>query len=530
MLGDAFSRIRDAQAKAQRPRGLARVAAHPVRSAIAALFLVAVIGTVAVVAPILYRANEAYRKVFVEPESAAGPGLVAEVNDEGTVVVVIPTATAQDAALPEWNGSDRVTILLLGVDQRAEEVSRSDTMILVNIDPVERTARMLSIPRDLKVIIPGYGAMKMNAAFALGENEKEGGGAGLMMRTIEANFGVDVDYFASVNFDGFTELVDTVGGVTLDVPYPLRDDEYPGPGNQYMRIHFQAGWQHMDGARVLQYARTRHDDNDVRRAVRQQQVLLALREQAITRDLMRDAKQLILEFGDTVRTDLSSGQALRLIRLASEIDQNAIVQMSFQDALVAVEEPEYFFLADWEMVGRIMSEFTGTDVIPPMSALANPNYDTPIQILDGVINPGLGFRIKDVLVANGFTDVTVIELDTAGNYPTSSITTTAGDRTTAFLIAGLLGIPEGAVAAQQDTTPTPVAINETTPTPTLAADASPSARGDAGVTGSPEVQPLFPTAEGDGEEAAGPTGTIIIQLGNDVPDPGQVYFEDAPAE
>ena len=210
-LGDAFSKVRDEQSRAQRPRGWARVAAHPVRSALAAVLLLAVLGTVAVVAPILYRANEAYQKVFLEPENVGGPGIAAGVNDEGTVVVVTVTPTPQDAVLPKWNGGDRVTILLLGVDQREDEASRSDTMILVNIDPVEKTARMLSIPRDLKVIIPGYGAQKINAAYAFGDvDEVPGGGAGLMMRTIEANFGIDVDYHAQVDFDGFTDIVDTL--------------------------------------------------------------------------------------------------------------------------------------------------------------------------------------------------------------------------------------------------------------------------------------------------------------------------------
>ena len=530
-LGEAFSKVRDEQAKAQRPRGWARIAAHPIKSAIAAVLLLAVLGTAAVVVPLLYRANEAYQKVFVEPENMAGPGIAADVNEEGTVVVVTVTPTPQDAALPKWNGSDRVTILLLGVDKREDEASRSDTMILVNIDPVEKTARMLSIPRDLKVIIPGYGAQKINAAYAFGDADAvPGGGAGLMMRTIEANFGIDIDYYAQVDFNGFTDIVDTVGGVTLDVPYPIRDDEFPGPGNQYMRIHFQAGWQHMDGERVLQYARTRHDDGDGRRAVRQQQVLLALREQAITRDLIRDAPELITEVGDTVRTDLDSGQVLQLVRLASEINQSEIVQMTINDALVVYEDPEFYFSADWEMVGGIMSEFMGTEVIPPMSALDNPRYDAPIQILDGVINPGLGQRIADVLTANGFTDVTVIELDTAGNYPTSSITTSGDDLTTAYLLAGLLGIPDGGVVAQQEVMPTAVSTNQPSPTP--GAGGSPAA-GDGG-RAAPEVQPLFPTAEG-GEDATtdGPAGPIIIQLGDDVPDPAyynQELYTDEPVE
>ena len=97
-----------------------------------------------------------------------------------------------------------LTLLLLGVDRRENDYARSDTIILVNIDPVEKTARMLSIPRDLKVIIPGFGAHKINAAYAFGDANANvpGGGPGLMRRSIETNFGINIDYFAEVDFSG----------------------------------------------------------------------------------------------------------------------------------------------------------------------------------------------------------------------------------------------------------------------------------------------------------------------------------------
>ena len=258
--------------------------------------------------PIAWRSYQAYQDVFVTQVPAGAAAFAAEINPEGTPVLVANQAQGA-VSIPDWDGTSRLTLLLLGVDKRENDYARSDTIILVNIDPVEKTARMLSIPRDLKVIIPGFGAHKINAAYAFGDANSNvpGGGPGLMMRTIETNFGINIDYFAEVDFNGFVKIVDTVGGVTLDVPYPIRDNEYPAPNNQYMRIYFPSGWQHMDGQRVLQYARTRHDDGDGRRSARQQQVLLALRQQALTLDLLKQAPTLISEVGDTVRTDLSSG-------------------------------------------------------------------------------------------------------------------------------------------------------------------------------------------------------------------------------
>jgi LCP family protein required for cell wall assembly len=370
------------------------------------------------------------------------------------------TTTEVIAAMPEWNGPHRITLLLLGVDRRDADISRSDTMILLNIDTLTKRAGMLSIPRDLKVMVPGYGIQKMNAAYAFGEvNDEPGGGPGLTMRTIEANFGLRVDHFAEVDFAGFQQIVDTVGGLTLNVPYPIKDDAYPGPGNQYMRIYFVAGWQWMDGERVLQYARTRHDDGDTSRSRRQQQVLLALREQAIDLDLLPKAAQLIADFGGTVRTDIEPAEALALARLAAEIDPAQIQQYSLSEALAEEELPDqpYYLVADWAVVGTILSQFTGATIVPPMSAVANADLARPLTIVDSSGNPGLGDRVAALLRAQGFTDITV---EAAAEGETTSLTARDSDLTTAYLVAGLVGVPLESiqVATPSAASPSPITI------------------------------------------------------------------------
>lgn len=535
-LADEFARVRgNGEQKKRRiplPGPIAR-SKRPVLTSILSLGLVLLAILAIVIGPTVYRATQAYQDIFEDPVPHNDSPFVAAVNPEGTSVIVQATSTAP-VQLPEWDGTDRVTILLLGVDKQIEDASRSDTMILVNIDPVAKTARMISIPRDLKVIIPDYGVHKMNAAYAFGDaDDVPGGGPGLTIRTIEQNFGLRVNYYAQVDFDGFTKIVDTVGGLTLDVPYPIKDDEYPGPGNQYMRIYFQPGWQHMDGERVLQYARTRHDDGDGRRSVRQQQVLLALREQAVSLDLLPKAPELLIEFGDAVRTDLQPDQALKLARLGSEIDPSEIVLMSLSPALFEEQLPDqpYFLRADWDVVAGILTEFTGTPIVPPMSALANPNYNVQIRIEDGTFNPGLGARVQAVLNANGFANVTVTDKPDLGNYPTSSVTIDSDDLATAYLIAGLLGLSFDSIILPDspifEVTATATAVNTPTPLPTATATPTP-APGTA--VASPVVTPvfvpvgLFPTPTG-GVPQADPDAevvTIVIVLGDDAPDPA--YF------
>ena len=221
--------------------------------------------------------------------------------------------------------------------------------------------------------------------------------------------------------------------------------------------------------------------------------------------------------------------------------------MSINDALWVYEDPEFYFLADWDAVGQIMSEFSGQQIVPPMSALANPRYDIPIQIYDGVINPGLGYRVADVLIANGFTNVTVIELDTAGNYPASSITVGDADITTAYLVAGLIGVDLGAITVQTGPTPTPIADTPTvtsTPEATETPAASPQASPDGTPLATPvagdteqAIEPLFPTSSAESEEGSAETSDdaaagassnnpLIIVLGDDAPDPA--YYTSDP--
>jgi len=449
----SFERLRREQeshreAAAETPRKRRRLLRRPrtragmIALAIPVVFLIAV---GAIIGPIVYRGTRAYQDVFVEPAPRDPQPFIAVKNEEGTPVIAQTTATAVPE-IPSWDGTERITILLLGVDRREDEPSRSDTMILVNIDPVAKEAGMLAIPRDLKVIIPGYGMNKINAAYAFGDaDEVPGGGPGLVIKTIEANFGLRIDYFAQVDFNGFIKIIDTVGGITIDVPYPIKDDAFPADGTNYMRVYFPAGWQHMDGKRALQYARTRHDDGDGSRSVRQQQVLLALREQALSLDLLPKAGELIAELGDAVRTDLSPTQALRLARLASEIQDNGIKQYSLDRALTEEQLPDepYYLVADWDVVGEILSEFAGREITPPMSALAHPNYDAPIRLENGTTNPGLGQRIGFVLRDYGFTDVDVADRPEVAEQ--TQILAPQEEITTAYLVAGLIGVDIAAV-------------------------------------------------------------------------------------
>lgn len=172
----------------------------------------------------------------------------------------------------------RANILIVGVDSRAGEgyQGRADSIMLLGIYPGQLRVSLLSIPRDLFINVPGYGMQRINTVNLLGEQQAAGQGTALLAQAIAQNFGIRIDRYARLSFDGFIELIDAVGGVTVEVERALVDHAYPDGQGGVISVRFDAGAQEMDGERALIYARIRHPDDDYRRAARQQQVLSAL--------------------------------------------------------------------------------------------------------------------------------------------------------------------------------------------------------------------------------------------------------------
>jgi LCP family protein required for cell wall assembly len=226
-----------------------------------------------------------------------------------------------------------LTVLLLGIDARpnqAGEPTRSDSMIVLRINFDEGSARMLSFPRDMWVALPGlesYGisANRINTAYFFGERyDLPGGGPALAMQTVTLNFGIRLDHYALIDFDGFVRTVDALGGIDLDVPKAIRDDQFPT--DDYGTVVFQvpAGLQHMDGLTALRYARTRHQDNDFERTRRQQAVLLAVRDKAVSLDAVRKLPELVAIAGDSFSTDMTLPQMVTYAYSAQRIERDRI--------------------------------------------------------------------------------------------------------------------------------------------------------------------------------------------------------------
>jgi len=231
-----------------------------------------------------------------------------------------------------WSGADRVSVLLLGIDQRCDEEgpTHTDSIMVVTMDPVGLSAAVLSLPRDLWVEIPGFGVDRINQAYYIGQvYEFPGGGPALAVETVEATLGVNIDYYVTVNFDAFVEVVDLIGGIVVDVPEAIDDPTYPDRCYGYDPFSVEAGEQRLDGEAALKYARTRATfGGDVDRAGRQQAVILAVREQVLQLNrlpqLIAQSPRLWQTFQGNVRTDLSLDEALQLALLVQEIPGESI--------------------------------------------------------------------------------------------------------------------------------------------------------------------------------------------------------------
>ncbi len=218
---------------------------------------------------------------------AADPAAAPDGGPALDLPAIAPQTTQPEQADEAQPSSDnrRITFLLLGVDQRPDDPSppRTDNMIVVTVDPETSQVGMISLPRDLFVPIPEYQySGKINTAYYLGEvNKYPGGGGALAKKTVSEFLGYPVDYYVKINFDGFIEAIDAIGGVDVVVPKTIHDEEYPTIDYGVETFHIDAGPQHLDGATALKYVRTRHADDDFQRSKRQQQVLLAVKDKLI---------------------------------------------------------------------------------------------------------------------------------------------------------------------------------------------------------------------------------------------------------
>jgi len=218
----------------------------------------------------------------------------------------------------DWN--KKINILLVGIDQRYEdEMSRSDTNLLLSIDPNDKKITIISLPRDTFCELPGYvGYQKLAHAHFYG-------GVPLLIKTVENILKIEIPFYVEVNFEGFVKMIDLIGGVTIDVEKDMDYESYLGD----VKIHLKKGLQHLNGEKALMYVRFRMDETgDIGRMERQQKFLKALIEQSLKIENTIRLQKVLIELKNWVRTNLEPWQIIKLGTLLNNIDNDNITTIT----------------------------------------------------------------------------------------------------------------------------------------------------------------------------------------------------------
>jgi LCP family protein required for cell wall assembly len=225
-------------------------------------------------------------------------------------------------------GDGRINILLLGIGGEGHDGGNlADTIIVASIDPFAKEVAMLSIPRDMYVDVPDHWSTKINAAHAMGEDNGEGQGPELMRKTLEQTLDIPIHYYMRVDFTGFVQAVDTVGGVDLDVKEAVYDTHFSAADGYVVDV--PVGWNHFNGTEALFYSRSRYSSSrgDFDRNDRQRAIMIALKEKVFSVGTFGDPRkiaELAESAGNHVRTDLQLGELQRLYEIAGEIPADKI--------------------------------------------------------------------------------------------------------------------------------------------------------------------------------------------------------------
>lgn len=362
-------------------------------------------------------------------ESASLPGLgvlgsrvVGSENTVSETGIINNDVTANDEsqalALPP------ITVLLMGTDERPQEQSgaNTDTLILLTLDPTTRQAGMLSFSRDLWVNVPALSQKeKINSVYALGEQKGYGGGGSqLMMDTISSMIGRPIQYYVRINFESFVQIVDMIGGIDINVPKTIHDEEYPTADYGIETFHLEAGQQHLDGVTALKYARTRHIDDDYGRQRRQQDVIRAVFDKVRRRDmfptLIGNLPKIFSTLGKSVDTNMWSEPSL-VVNYANFLRQNDLQGIEQEVIDKRFGQEDYNTIGQWILIPKPSEVRVAVNryfAKLGTTAQSADQLDTSwvrVEVLNGTDQPGVAARTRDLLQQQGWNVVSINDAD-----------------------------------------------------------------------------------------------------------------------
>ncbi|EKU71158.1 LCP family protein [Selenomonas sp. F0473] len=250
---------------------------------------------------------------------------------------------------------DKATIMIMGVDERADDVGRSDTLMVATIDPGKKEAALLSIPRDTRVAIPRNGYDKINAAYAYG-------GEKLTQRTVEDFLGIRIDHYVIINTHAFQKIVDAIGGIDINVEKRMYYED-PWDDDGGLVIDLRPGMQHMDGKTAVTYVRYRDEEGDIGRVRRQQKFMKACVDAVTTPAIIPRLPSIISSVIDSVKTDLSLRQMLEFIGTLRESQAKGLRTDMVPGRPLYIDEVSYW-IPNMSELRRSMASTLGVTLSP----------------------------------------------------------------------------------------------------------------------------------------------------------------------
>lgn len=211
---------------------------------------------------------------------------------------------------------NKINIMVLGVDERGDDVGRSDTLFVITVDTNTKEVAMLSIPRDTRVKIPGKGWDKINHAYAFGGHK-------LTQQAVEGLLGIKIDHHIMVNIAGFKKIIDAIGGVTIDVEKRMYYND-PYDDNGGLVINLRPGVQRMDGETAIQYVRYRDEEGDIGRVERQQKFLKAVLKEVASPGVITKIPAIIREVNSVIKSDMSTSEMLNLAKILNDASKKGL--------------------------------------------------------------------------------------------------------------------------------------------------------------------------------------------------------------
>lgn len=309
------------------------------------------------------------------------------------------------ATPPSWDGTERLNVLLIGVDQRQGETSfNTDTLIVASVDPVKGSVSMFSIPRDtVDFPVPAsaqalYGSTynnKINSYYSSAKANGDtfpNGPAAALREMLSEFYGIRIDYSVMVNFSGFKQIVDTLGGIRIITKNPIVDETYPAGVGYLRRIRMPVGVRTMDGQEALIFARSRHGSSDFGRAERQQQVIAAVRAQTDVEAIAANLPALASTLQDAIKSDFPQGDLPRLLELLGRVDASNLKSIVFAPPVyqtVGADERGYIIVPDVEKIRRaILAAFAAEPTPDEVEEQSVEREAARIWVLNGTGRPG----------------------------------------------------------------------------------------------------------------------------------------------